>query len=30
MTTLPDRGKGSREWSVLGGPWVDFAAMAVR
>jgi hypothetical protein len=30
MTTLPERGKASREWLVYGGPWVDFAAMAVR
>jgi hypothetical protein len=30
MTTLPVRGKGVGEWSVWGGPWVDFAAMAVR
>jgi hypothetical protein len=25
MTTLPERGKG-----LMGRPWVDFAAMAVR
>jgi hypothetical protein len=27
---LTRKGKDSREWSVWGGPWVDFAAMAVR
>jgi hypothetical protein len=30
MTTLPERGKGSRGVVNVGGPWVDFAAMAVR
>jgi hypothetical protein len=30
MTPLPERGKGSRGVVSEGGPWVDFAAMAVR
>jgi hypothetical protein len=30
MSSIPERGKGKGEWSAWGGPWVDFAAMAVR
>jgi hypothetical protein len=30
MTTLLERGKGSRGVVSVGGPWVDFAAMAVK
>jgi hypothetical protein len=30
MSTLPERGKGSRGVVSVGSPWVDFAAMAVR
>jgi hypothetical protein len=30
MTTLPDKGKGSRGVVSIGGPWVDLTAMAVR
>jgi hypothetical protein len=30
MTTLPERGKGSREVVSVGRSLVDFAAMAVR
>jgi hypothetical protein len=30
MTSLPERGKGSRGVISVGSPWVDFAAMAVR
>jgi hypothetical protein len=30
MTTLSIGERAVGEWSVWGGPWVDFAAMAVR